>query len=184
MHCHKSFQMSAAWKEASYCNGWGQEGIPSVGCPSAVLRRPFLGRQAARRLQHLFLHSPAGFACLQLLSKASQEIGLGQVLSGNKKSWSMAVGLTNARLFTVSVGTLISLSHHRKLLVKRKSFAFRYPGRDQPFETQVTSIACFYFSKTELLWSVPGGTSGPVELLLRVLRGNVCFFFPQEERDS
>lgn len=37
------------------------------------------------RLQHLFLHIPAGFCCLQLLSKASQERAR-RALSGNKKS--------------------------------------------------------------------------------------------------
>lgn len=49
---------------------------------------------------------------------------------GTRKARSVAVGLTNARMFTVPVGTLISLSHSQEPHVKRKSFAFRYCGRD------------------------------------------------------
>lgn len=133
-------------------------------------------------LQHLFLHIPAGFYCLQLLSKASQERGLGQVWSGNKKSWSVAVGLTNVRMLTVPVGTLISLSHHQELHVKRKSFAFRYCGRELSFETRVTLIAQFHFSKTEMSWSVRGDTEpqGPVELLPRDFHDT----FSRRKKDS
>lgn len=141
MHCHKSFQTSATWKEARSCSGRGQEGISKVRRPRCSEETLSLHAGCPQGLQHLFLHIPAGFYCLQLLSKASQERGLGQVWSGNKKNWSVAVGLTNVRMLTVPVGTLISLSHHQELHVKRKSFAFRYCGRELSFETWVTLIA-------------------------------------------
>lgn len=133
----------------------------SQGCAEEALS---LQAGCPGRLQHLFLHGPAGFCCLQLLSKASQEKGLGQVLSGNKKSRSVAVGLTNVMMFPVPVGTLISLSYHHKPRVRRKSFAFRYCGRQWSFQTQVASIALFHFSKAETSGSVIGGTQplGPV----------------------
>lgn len=53
-----------------------------IGCPDAALQRPFLCRQAARRLPHLSLHIPASFCCSQLLSKPP-----GRGLERNKRSW-------------------------------------------------------------------------------------------------
>lgn len=74
MLCGKSFQTSAAWKGAKilqWLRARGQLGsgmswhssVDALSLSTGVPRRP----------QHLFLRIPAGFCCLQLLSKASQE---------------------------------------------------------------------------------------------------------------
>lgn len=100
-----------------------------------------------------------------------------------RKAGSVAVGLTNVRMFTVPVGTLISLfTLPREPHVKRKSSEFRYYGREWSFETQVISIAWFYFAKTEIPWAGLGGTQpfALLELLTRELNGT----FSREEKDS
>lgn len=86
MHCYKSLQTSAAWKEARSCNGRGQEGISKVGRPKAALRTPFLRKQAAlgcsSTCSYTFLLASVVCSCCQKHPRR----GLGGALSGNKKS--------------------------------------------------------------------------------------------------
>lgn len=129
----------------------GPRGHLHSGCPRAALLGPFLCRQAAPGGSSTcwYLVLLTSVVCNRPPSKASQEKGLGQTSSGNKKSRSVAVGLTNVIMFPVPVGTLISLSHHHEPRARRKFFAFRYCGRQGSFQTQVASIALFHFSRTE-----------------------------------
>lgn len=73
MHCHKSFQTSAAWKEARSCSGRGQEGISKVRRPRVALRRPFLCMPAAPRdsstCSYTFLLASIVYNCCQKLLK-------------------------------------------------------------------------------------------------------------------
>lgn len=93
MHCYKSFQTSAAWKEARSRNGWGQEGFSKVGCPRTALRRPFLCMLAAPGGSSTCSYTLllASVVCNHCQKHPRRE--LGQALSRNKKSpgvWQLA----------------------------------------------------------------------------------------------
>lgn len=137
MHCHKSFQTSAVWKEHDSAMAESKRALGS-GMSQGCSEEPFLCRRLPWEAPAPVLTRSRWLLLFVRAVKGFPERGLGQALSGNKKSRSVAVGLTNVMMFAVPVGTLISLSHHRKPRVKRKSFAFRYCGRARSFETQVT----------------------------------------------
>lgn len=150
----------------------GKRASPKWDVPAALWGGPFSACRLPREAPAPVLTHSCWLLLFAVTVKSIPGEGWDKPCQGTRKARSVAVGLTNVRMFTVPVGTLISLLTSLWASCQKEIFKFsEYCGRERSFETQVIWIAQFRFSETEMSWVVLGSTqpSGPVGSLPREL---------------